>query len=662
VSGEFVADAAPLAPIWVPDPGRTKSARITDFAQFVSSRTGRGFDGYRELWSWSVGDPPGFWSAVWDYFAVSSDEPPGEVLAPARLPGARWFPGTRVNYAEHALAPGPGPAVIEVTEDGRTASISRTELRRAVGAFSRWLLNQGVQPGERVVGYLPNTSHAVIAFLATASIGAVWSACGQDYSAAGAAARFDQLDPVVLVAADGYCWNGRVHHRLDAAAELRHRLPTVRAVVQLPIIGDTLRSGFTAWDACLSSSGEPTFRRVDFDSRLWVHFSSGTTGPPKGIVHGHGGVLIDHLRLLGLHFDLGAGDRFLWYTTTNWMMWNLVVSGLLVGATCVLYDGSPTGPDPQRLFALAAEHRVAVLGVSPGYLHACAKAGLCPGRDLDLGALRILGSTGAPLPPDTYAWVRDRVGEDVQVSSITGGTDVVSGFAGSAPTTPVWAGEISAPLLGVDLQAWGPDGAPVIDEVGELVVVAPLPSMPLGLWGDSDGARYRDTYFSTYPGAWRHGDWVTMTGRGTIVVSGRSDSTLNRHGVRLGSAEIYAVVEQFPEVREALVLGVEIHSASTTDYWMPLFLVLEAGIDMGEDLRDRIMAAIATDASPRHVPDEVIAVPAIPHTRTGKKLEVPLKRLIQGGDPEQIINPDAVDDMNALLYFTRFVRTTEANI
>lgn len=643
-----------VEPLWTPDPRTVAAARITDFSRFAGSRAGRELAEYHELWSWSVAEPDAFWAAVWDYFDIRSDEPPGEVLADASMPGARWFPGTRLNYAEHALRPGPEPALVEVNEADAVSIISRDELRRRVGAMSRWLRAQGVERGDRVVGYLPNTGHAVVAFLATASIGAVWSACGQDYSPAGAAARFAQLEPTVLVTADGYRWNGRVHDRRNEADELRQALPTLKAVVQIPVVGEPLVAGAVAWDEAVAGDWEPTFERVDFDAPLWVLFSSGTTGPPKGIVHGHGGVLLDHHRLLGLHLDLGPGDRFLWYTTTNWMMWNLVVSGLLVGATCVLYDGHPAFPGPQRLFELAADHRVAVLGVSPGYLQTCAKAGLNPGRDLHLAPLRILGCTGAPLPADAAVWVRDKVGAGVQVASTTGGTDVVSGFAGSAPTIAVWAGEMSAPLLGVDLQAWDEHGSPVEDEVGELVVVAPMPSMPIGLWGDEDGSQYREAYFSTYPGVWRHGDWMTLTSRGSVVVSGRSDSTLNRHGVRLGSAEILSVVEWFPEVREAMVLGVELGRGSAADYWMPLFVVLEPGVELDDGLRRRLLTAIRTEASPRHVPDDVIAVPGIPHTRTGKKLEVPVKRLIKGGNLDRIVSRDAVDDIDTLTYYTRF--------
>ncbi|BAH51542.1 acetoacetate--CoA ligase [Rhodococcus opacus] len=641
-------------PIWTPDPAQVSRARITEFAEFAAARTGAAYPDYHDLWNFSVEEPSAFWSAVWDFFDIVADGDAGEVLADAVMPGARWFPGTRLNYTEHALRQGDSPeaAIISIAEDGGTTEISWAQLRRQVAAVAAWLREQGVGVGDRVVGYLPNTFHGVVAFLATAGIGAVWSACGQDYGASGASARFAQLDPVILIAADGYRWNGRVHDRRGAVADLVRQLPTLRRTVRVPVLGLPDDAQHVPWEEVTAVDAEPDFVRVDFDAPLWVLFSSGTTGLPKGIVHGHGGVILDHHKLLGLHNDLRAGERFFWYTTTNWMMWNMVVSGLLVGATIVLYDGSPSHPDPQRLWDIAAEHRVGVLGLSPGYLLGSAKAGLEPGRDLDLRTLRLIGSTGAPLPPQSYHWVRDHVGDRVQVASTSGGTDVVSGFAGSAPTTAVWPGEISAPLLGVALAAWDADGAPVVDEVGELVVTTPMPSMPIYFWNDPDGTRCRDAYFGTYPGVWRHGDWVTVTARGSVVISGRSDSTLNRQGVRLGSADIYDVVEDLPEVREALVIGAELADGG---YWMPLFVVLADGADLDDELRARIVTAVRTQASPRHVPDEIIAVPAIPHTRTGKKLEVPIKRLLQGVPIEKVVGSDTVDDSASLYYFTRFI-------
>jgi acetoacetyl-CoA synthetase len=656
-------------PIWRPDPAAAASSAIARFGRFVTERHGVEFDAYLDLWRWSVDHLEQFWGAVWDFFAIESNGSHDEVLVNAAMPGARWFPDARLNYAEHALRHGDDAvAVTAVREDGTATTTTWAQLRAQVAALAQWLREVGVQPGDRVVGYLPHTTPTLVAFLATASIGAIWSACAQDYGAAGAAARFAQLDPVVLFAADGYDWNGRVHDRRGEVAALQRSLPALRATVHVPNAvladapsppspddaaghGEQTGGRNVSWQEAIATTAEPRYDRVAFDAPLWILFSSGTTGAPKGIVHSHGGVVLEHHKLLGLHNDAGPGTPLFWYTTTNWVMWNILVSGLLVGAPIVLYDGSPTYPDPRRLWEIAASFRVTLLGVSPGYLLASAKADLHPGRDLDLRALRILGVTGAPLPSASYWWTLDAVGPWVQVASSSGGTDVASGFAGSAPTTSVWAGEISAPLLGVALQTWNQAGQPMIGEVGELVVTRPMPSMPLCLWNDPDGARYRDTYFATFPGVWRHGDWMMATERGSVIVSGRSDSTLNRHGVRLGSADIYAVVDKIPQVNEALVIGAEL---SDGGYWLVLFVVLADGAALSEELAQLIKTVIAAQASPRHVPDDIIAVTAIPHTRTGKKLEIPVKRLIQGYPLNGVAAPDAVDNYDALAQFTAY--------
>jgi acetoacetyl-CoA synthetase len=645
-----------IEPIWRPGPD--SEARITEFARRAEHRTGRAIPGYRELLEWSVDDLEGFWALVWEFFDVDSISGYDRVLGDERMPGARWFPGARLNYAEHILRGGSDePAVLAITEDGTTTTLRWDELRAQVAAFAGWLRGRGVRVGDRIVGHLPNGAPAVVAFLATASLGAIWSVCGQDYGAEGAAARFAQLRPAVLIVADGYRFNGKIHDRRAAAARLLDLLPTVHTAVLVDHVGTSGDPEMVPWAEAIGTPAPLRFERVDFDAPLWVLFSSGTTGVPKGITHGHGGVLLEHLKLTGLHLDLRAGERFFWHTTTNWMMWNLVVSGLLVDATVVLYDGSPAFPGPGRLWQIAAEHRVSVLGVSPGYLLACAKAAVEPAA-LDLRSLRVVGSTGAPLPAACYHWVAEHVGSTVQLASTTGGTDVVSGFAGSAPNTPVWPGEISAPLLGVALEAWDTDGKPVLGHVGELVVTRPMPSMPVGFWNDPDGIRYRDAYFATYPGVWRHGDWMTVTEHGSVIVSGRSDSTLNRHGVRLGSADIYAVVEKLPEIREALVIGAELPDGT---YWMPLFVVLEDGVQLDQPLRERVNAAIRTQASPRHVPDVITAVPGIPHTRTGKKLEVPVKRLLQGAPIEQTLARDAVDDPALLDVYARLAARARAS-
>lgn len=647
-------------PFWTPDPKAAADSRIADFTRWLADTRGVVIDAadYPALHRWSVTDLEGFWGAVWDYFDVGAVTPYDSVLAEEKMPGARWFPGATLNYTHHALRDltDDAAAILALDESGSCREVTGSELRAAVASVAATFRELGVGMGDRVVGYLPNTPHAIIAFLAAASIGAVWSVCGQDYAPQAAANRFAQLEPTVLVAADGYLFNGTTHDRRQAAAELARELPTLEAAVVVDHLGLSwtgidLPVRTVAWDEATGrGDADPVCVPVPFDHPLWVVFSSGTTGLPKGIVHGHGGVLLEHLKTLGLHSDLGPGDRLLWYTTTHWMMWNLVVSTLLTGAGTCTYDGSPAPmARPDVLWDLAARHRVTIFGTSPQYLLGMAKFGIDPSVH-DLSAVRAVGVTGSALPASAYPWVREHVGESVQVASTSGGTDVVAGFAGSAPTTPVWAGELSAPNLGVALAAYDPAGNPVVDEVGELVVTRPMPSMPLRFWNDEGGERYREAYFSTYPGVWRHGDWITVTSHGSVLVHGRSDSTLNRNGVRIGSADIHDVVEQLPDVVEALVIGAE---EAEGGYWMPLFVVLAEGADLDDALSEKINHAIRTGVSPRHVPDEIRQVPAIPHTRTGKKLEVPVKRLLQGAAIAQVVNPAAVDDPGLLDYYAR---------
>ncbi|MFH7339959.1 acetoacetate--CoA ligase [Streptomyces sp. KHY 26] len=640
-------------PFHTPDPQTVASSRIMDFARHA------GLDGtdYAALHRWSVTDLEGFWGAVWQYFDIDADTPYERVLAEETMPGARWFTGAALNYAQHALRhlTDDDAAILALDETGTGYEVTGKALRAQVASVAATLRESGVRQGDRVVGYLPNTPHAIVAFLATASLGAVWSVCGQDYSPKAAADRFAQLEPTVLIAADGYLFNGTVHDRRDATLELAHALPTLKATVLVGHMGlawpqEAYPSLLVPWEDAATRTEELAFTAVPFDHPLWIVFSSGTTGLPKGIVHGHGGVLLEHLKTLGLHSDLGPGDRLLWYTTTHWMMWNLVASTLLTGATTCTYDGSPAPfAKPDVLWELAARHRVTVFGTSPQYLLGMAKSGIDPSAH-DLSSVRVVGCTGSALPASAYPWVRDHVGGHVLLASISGGTDVVSGFAGSAPNTPAWAGELSAPHLGVALAAYDGEGRPTVDQVGELVVTRPMPSMPLYFWNDPDGTRYHDAYFSSYPGVWRHGDWITVTGHGSVIVHGRSDSTLNRNGVRLGSADIHDVVERLPEIAEALVIGAEEPDGG---YWMPLFVVPAADVTLDDALRARIKEAIRTGASPRHVPDEILEVPAIPHTRTGKKLEVPVKRLLQGAPAEQVVNPAAVDDPDLIGYFAR---------
>lgn len=646
--------------LWEPD--AVQDSRIAEFAEFVRRRHGNGTTGpaaptdptdYVQLWRWSVEHLGEFWQAVWEFFDIASDTDPGPALAEDRMPGARWFPDARINYVDQVFRHVDAqdavrrPAIVDLSESRPAREMSWGELRRQTAALAHTLREHGVQPGDRVVAYLPNIAETVVAFLATATVGATWGACGQDYSAPAAVDRLGQLEPVVLIAADGYSYGGKPRDQRAAVDELRAGLADLRLTVLVPRADDGASAApapgadtVLGWPAATAGEHELNPERVAFDHPLWVVFSSGTTGLPKGIVHGHGGVVLEHLKALVLHSGLGPSDRFLWFTSPSWMMWNMQVAGLLAGATIFTYDGSPANPSPDGLWRLAAEQQVTFLGTSPGYVLSCIKAGARPAAEHDLSALRVVGVTGATLPAPSAHWLRDEVGERVQIASISGGTDVVTAFIGAAPNVPVWAGELSCRYLGVALAAYDDRGDPVVGDVGELVVTRPMPSMPVRFWNDPDGHRYHDAYFDTYPGVWRHGDWVTVTDRGSVEVHGRSDSTLNRNGIRMGSADIYQAVESIPEVAEAMVLGIEQPDGG---YWMPLFVVLRDGYVLDDALVDRIKTAVREQASPRHVPDEVIPAPGVPHTRTGKKLEVPIKRLLLGADPATTVDATAVD-------------------
>jgi acetoacetyl-CoA synthetase len=646
--------------LWTPPPEAAGNSNIAAFMRWLRATRGLSFDAYAELWRWSATDLPSFWAAVWEFYGLDAVSDYDEVLADPSMPGARWFPGARVNFAERCLARAAigRPALVSLSEDGTPAETSWERLRRDVAAVAVTLRRLGVRPGDRVAGYLPNIPQAVVAMLATAAVGAVWTVCSPEFGTPSVLARFRQARPVVVVAVDGYRYGGKEFDRRPAVAEILNGLPTVRhllVVDHLDLAGeawsprpDVVRH---PWPAPAEEHVPLEFADVPFDHPLWILWSSGTTGMPKGIVQSHGGIVLELLKALGLGADLRGDDRFLFATSTGWMVWNFLVAGLLHGATVVLYDGSPTYPDADGLWRVAERTGATLVGVGAGYLVAGEKADAHPASRLDLRSVRSILQTGSTLPPSTWRWVYERIASDVWLQSVCGGTDVCSALAGGSPLLPVRVGRIQCPALGVALAAWDPSGRPVLGERGELVVTAPMPSMPLYFVDDPGGRRYRDSYFDTYPGVWRHGDWVTVDPDLTVVVSGRSDSTLNRMGVRMGSADVYAVVEQLPEVADSLVVGAELPDGG---YFMPLFVVLAEGATLEGPLRERILAAIRRDLSPRHVPDRVVAIPAVPRTLTGKKLEVPVKRILQGARADEVSSEGAVVHPEMLAWFERF--------
>ena len=608
------------------------------------------FDGYHELWAWSVKDIEAFWKSIWCYFGVEASRPYDFVLGRREMPGVEWFPGAELSYVQHVFRgrDEDAVAIVHASELRPQADVSWGELRALTGALAAGLGDLGVGPGDRVAGYLPNIPEAVAAFFACASIGAVWSCCSPDFGAHSVVDRFAQIEPKVLFAVDGYRYGGRDFPRGEVVAQLAREIPSLEHVVLLPYLdSEAAIEGTLPWTTLLAPA-QLEFGQFPFDHPLWVLYSSGTTGLPKAIVHGQGGILLEHLKHLDLHVDTQPGDRFFWFTTTGWMMWNLLVGGLLTDAAIVLYDGSPAAPDLGVLWDLAEASGITCFGTSAAYIHACMKAGVEPAAGRDLSRLRAVGSTGSPLSADGFRWVYGQLGDETWLFSMSGGTDVCTAFVGGVPTLPVYEGELQARSLGAKVEAFDEQGRPLIDQVGELVLTEPLPSMPIYLWNDPDGARYRESYFSVYPGVWRHGDWIEITSRGTAIIYGRSDATINRGGVRIGTSEIYGAVVSLAEIADALVVDVP---REGLDGWMLLFVVLREGAELNPALSDEIRRRLREDCSPRHVPDEIQSVPAIPRTLSGKILEVPVKRILMGVPPEQAVSRDSLANPEALDYF-----------
>ncbi|WP_420473534.1 acetoacetate--CoA ligase [Noviherbaspirillum sp. ST9] len=651
-------------PLWTPSPARIEASRMKEYMRWLAREKKVNVDSYEALWQWSVDELPAFWESIWQYFDIRSSKPWEQVLDGMKMPGATWFTGSRLNITEQVFRfhregeSGERPAIIGRSEVRPTVELSWNALRSQIAAVANALRGMGVQPGDRVVSYLPNIPETAVAFYACASIGAIWSSCSPDMGTPSVLDRFGQIAPKVLLAVDGYRYGGKDFDRLEVVKGLVKALPSLEQVVLLPYLDKEARlDGAHSWQELLVNDTEMHFEQLPFDHPLWVVYSSGTTGMPKPIVHGQGGVLIESLKGHGLHTGLGEQDRFMWYSTTGWIMWNSQVTGLLLGATIAIYDGNPGYPDLGTLWKFAEEADLTVFGAGAAYFANCMKAGIAPRKLAKLDRLHTIGSTGSPLPAEAFTWIYDQLGPDILLASISGGTDIAAAFVGACPIIPLYAGEMQCRCLGIAVYAMDQEGRPLEDEVGELVVTKPMPSMPLYFWNDAQGLRYRDSYFDMYPGWWRHGDWLRITPRGGAIIYGRSDTTINRHGIRMGTSEIYRVVEAMPEILDSLVVDLEYLGRES---YMPLFVVLRPGVTLDEILKARIAEGIRTALSARHVPNDVFVVTEVPRTLTGKKMELPVKKLLLGMKVDEVANPDAMSNPGSLEFFVDFARHREA--
>jgi acetoacetyl-CoA synthetase len=636
--------------LWEPTPERVERSNLTAFARAV------GVEGdYAELWRWSVEDIERFWAAIWDHFDVEASEPYSSVLGSREMPGAEWFPGARLSYAQHMFRGKDDDdlALQHASELRPLESWTWGQLREQTERIACGLRRLGIVEGDRVVAYMPNIAEAVAAFLACASIGAIWSSCSPDFGARSVVDRFSQIEPKVMLAVDGYRYGGKDFDRCSTLSTVRSETPSLEHVVVLPYLGCGTIDGAMEWDELVSERADLEFAQLSFDHPLWVLYSSGTTGLPKAIVHGQGGILLEHLKKMNLHMDAQEGDRVFWFTTTGWMMWNFLIGVLLTPASIVLYDGSPGHPDLGALWDLVEEAGITTFGTSAAYIASCMKGEIEPGDGRDLSSLTAVGSTGSPLSPEGFSWVYEHVGEDTWLFSTSGGTDVCTAFVGGVPVLPVYLGELQGRSLGADVQSWSEDGEELIGEMGELVIAQPLPSMPVFFWGDEDGSRLRESYFDTYPGVWRHGDWIEITDRGTAIIHGRSDSTINRGGIRMGTSEIYRAVLSLDEVTDALVVDVP---QDGRENWMPLFVVLREGEELTDDLVKAIAKRVREDCSPRHVPDEAHQVSEVPRTLSGKVLEVPVKRVLMGQPADKAASRDSLANPEAFDWFVEFAK------
>lgn len=641
--------------LWTPSASFRENARMADYMQWLKKNKGLTFNDYSSLWQWSADRVEDFWESIWEYFEVICHSPYQSVLEGREMPGHQWFKGSTLNYAEHVFRNRTDeyPAIIFQSERQPLVEIGWGEMERQVASLRAYLQSAGVKKGDRIVAFLPNIPEATYAFLATCSLGAIWSSCSPDFGASSVLDRFTQIEPKVLIAVDGYQYGGKPFDKTAVVKELVEKLPTLERVILLPYLNAEAQASdipkAVSWqDTFRADAPGLAFEPVPFEHPIWVLYSSGTTGIPKAITHSQGGVLMEHLKYLAFHNDVHPGERFFWFSTTGWMMWNFVQASFLMGATIVLYDGSPGYPTLNVLWEFAEKARIHHFGTSAPYLVACMRQDIHPGKDNDLSALRSIGSTGSPLPPEAFAWVYENVKKDLWLCSMAGGTDVCTAFIGGCPLEPVYQGEIQCRSLGCALYSWDDEGNPLLDEVGEMVITRPMPSMPVFFWNDPAGERYRSSYFEDYKGVWRHGDWVKVTPRGSLVITGRSDATLNRQGVRIGTAEIYRVIDTFPEIKDSLIVNLELPNG---DHYMPLFVLMEPGHELTDDLIKGIASALRSQCSPRHVPDKVIAAPDIPYTISGKKMEAPVKKILLGIPVEKAANRDSMRNPEALEFY-----------
>lgn len=648
--------------LWSPSEEMATDANITSFIAWLNER-GHSFGTYEDVRRWSADDIAGFWEAIWQYFGVASPTPYDCVLRQAKMPGAEWFPGARVNYIQTLLSKGDGSktAIHAAGEEGPAQKISWAELKDQVCKVATSLRELGIGPGDRVVSYMPNIPEAAIAFFAAASIGAIWSSCSPDFGSASVIDRFGQITPKLMFATDSYRYGGKDFDRRAEVRAMAEALPSLQHVVHVKgsspsFSGEPVTASAIAWESLTCRDEVKDFRFEDtrFDHPLWIVYSSGTTGLPKPFVHGHGGVLLEALKFTHFHLNLKPSSCMFYFTTTGWVMWNILLSGLVAGAAVVLYDGNPMAPKEDRLWELASETGMTLFGASPTFLNGQMKAGIYPNKLYDMSMMDSILLGGSPVMPEHMEWCFENLRRDIWVTSQSGGTDVASAFVGGMPTLPVHAGEIQTRCLGVDVHSFDDNGNAIIGEVGELVVSKPMPSMPLYFWNDEGGRRYYESYFDTYEGHWRHGDYFKVNERGGCFILGRSDSTLNRYGVRIGTAEIYRTIEGLDEIEDSIIVNLDLPGGN---FFMPLFVTMKKGSALTDQVKQKINKALREKYSPRHVPDRIYEIEAVPYTLTGKKMEVPVRKILLGVAPEKAASRDAMSNPQAIDYFIEFART-----